>query len=58
MFKNLFRDDDVLTELETLKDGEPDKNENAISETKVTILFYVTHTGIYLLFCSDQDRVS
>ena len=48
----------MLTELETLKDGEPDKNENAISETKVTILFYVTHTGIYLLFCSDQDRVS
>ena len=48
----------MLTELESLKDGEPGKNENAVSEAKVTILFYVTHTGIYVVFSSNQDRVS
>ena len=39
----------MLTELESLKDGEPGKNENAPSEAKVTIFLfmYLALTGIY-----------
>ena len=58
VFKNFFREDDVLTELESLKDGEPGKNENALSEAKVIIFFYVALTGIYVVFSSNQGRVS
>ena len=48
----------MLTELESLKDGEPGKNENAPSEAKVTIFLYLALTGIYVVFSSNQGRVS
>ena len=38
----------MLNDLESLKDDEPDKKENAASETKVTIIIFVLPLKVFI----------
>ena len=48
--ENFSREDDVLNDLESLKDGEPDKKENDASETKVT--------HVHVIICCIRSYLS